>query len=385
VEVGRRLLATTRAGDTVARLGGDEFAIAMSNAPGAGDVSGQVARLLDALAEPMSLDGHQIRPRGSIGVALSDPGDSADTLLRNADLAMYDAKAAGKGRVSFFHPRMHARLAARLDLATALDHAIEAGEVSMRYRPVISLRTGRVAMRQAVTRWSHPEHGESDPDEVLRDTDAPDLTARMAVFMLSRACADAATWRAEGETDVRLSVRLPTGSVGLAVVDGLREALASTGLPPEFVQLEVSEHAIADVSSRFEATFSALRDLGVSICVEGLGTGRASLSRLRDLAVGQLLVGSHLVKHVPSDPTACALVEAVVAMGLALDVDVAASGVERHDQLAYLRARGCGALQGPLLGEPARLEERVRGGVDVATPKRIGRPSPRPTAPDASA
>jgi diguanylate cyclase (GGDEF)-like protein/PAS domain S-box-containing protein len=376
-EVGKRLLSASRSSDTVARLGGDEFAIALSNAPGTGDVAGQVARLLDALDEPMLLGGHQVRPRGSIGVALSGPGDTADTLLRNADLAMYDAKSSGKGRVSFFHPRMYAAQTARRDLATALDHALEAGEVRVLYQPVVSLRTGQVVGRQAATRWPHPEHGLLDPDELLRDAGADDLTNRLAVFLLRRACADAATWRAEGETDVMLSVRLPLGSIGRAVVDGLRGALVDSGLPAKVVQLEVSEHVITETSNRYETTFTALRELEVGICVEGLGTGRTSLSRLRDLAVRQLLVGSHLVGHVPSDPTACALVEAVVSMGLALDVDVVAGGVERLEQLAYLRARGCTALQGPLLGEPARLEERARGRVDLATPARLGRASTR--------
>jgi predicted signal transduction protein with EAL and GGDEF domain len=327
----------------------------------------------------MLLGGHQIRPRGSIGVALSQPGETAETLLRNADLAMYDAKATGKGRVSFFKPRMYAALAARLELATALDHALEADEVCVHYQPVVSLRTGRVIGRQAVTRWPHPELGLLDPDELLRETGAEDLTARVAVFLLNRACADAATWREEGETDVLLSVMLPLGSIGQAVVDGLRDALAKSGLPPRQVQLEVSEHVITEMTSRYDATFTALRKLGVGICVEGLGTGRTSLTRLRDLAVQQLLVGSHLVGHVPSDPTACALVEAVVSLGLALDVDVVAAGVERPEQLAYLRARGCTALQGPLLGDPSRFEERARGRVDVATPARMGRPSARET------
>jgi predicted signal transduction protein with EAL and GGDEF domain len=336
-------------------------------------VAGQVARLLDALGEPMLLGGHQVRPRGSIGVALNQPGDTAEMVLRNADLAMYDAKTSGKGRVSFFHPRMFAAQTARRDLATALDHALEAGEVRVLYQPVVSLRTGRVVGRQAWTRWPHPEHGLLDPDDLLRDAGADDLTGRLAVFLLERACADAATWRAEGETDVMLSVRLPLGSIGRTVVDGLRDALADSRLPPESVQLEVSEHVITETSNRYEPVFAALRELEVGICVEGLGTGRTSLSRLRDLAVRQLLVGSHLVGHVPTDPTACALVEAVVSMGLALDVDVVATGVERLEQLSYLRARGCTALQGPLLGEPALLEERTRGRVDVAAPARPGR------------
>jgi diguanylate cyclase (GGDEF)-like protein len=366
VEVGRRLRSCARASDTVARLGGDEFAIVLSNVAGSGDVSGQVVRLLDALGEPFELDGHTLRPRGSIGVALTEVGETAEVLLRNADLAMYDAKAAGKGRASFFHPDMYARLVERHNLAALLDRALRDGDLLVHYRPIVSLRTGRVVAQQAVARWRHPEHGLSDPLDVLGTGESSELVERITGTLLARACRDAATWRAGGERDVRLSVSLPPGSLTTTVVDTLRDALETTGLPPEAVQLEVSEESLTHSSPTMEAGLAALARLDVGIAVEGLGTGEVTLERFRDLRVRELKIGAHLVRGLPGDPTAAALVDAVVTTALALEVAVAAAGVASPAQLMFLRARGCHAVKGPLTGEAVALADRRTGEVPAA-------------------
>jgi diguanylate cyclase (GGDEF)-like protein/PAS domain S-box-containing protein len=368
VEVAERLRTSARASDTVARLGGDEFAIALSNVAGSGDVSGQVARLLDALAEPFELAGHVLRPRGSVGVALTEHGETAEVLLRNADLAMYDAKAAGKGRASFFHPDMHARMVERLDLAALLDRALADDELHVHYRPIVSLRTGRVVAQQALARWWHPERGLSDPMDVLGVTDNLELLERVTGTLLDRACTDAAAWHAAGEHVVRLSVSLPAGCLTPGVVTTLRDALERTGLPPGAVQLEVSEESLTRSSPGLEAGLAALAGLDVGIAVEGLGTGEVTLERFRDLRVRELKIGAHLVRGLPSDPTAAALVDAVLTTGLALEVGVTAAGVATSAQLGFLRARGCHAVKGPLTGDPAAYADRVSGEVPAAVP-----------------
>ncbi len=366
VEVSRRLEQATRRTDTVARLGGDEFAVAIRNVAAEGDLDAQVARLLDTLSEPFEVHGRRIRPMGSIGVALSADGESADMLLRNADLAMYDAKAAGKGRVSFFHPEMHEEITERLDLESAFELAVEAGDLCLLYRPVVSLRTGRVVAREALLRWHHPERGLLDPGHLVRKGGPSPLSARVASWTIDQACEHAAAWRDEGELDVRLALSISWGDLTSALVDELRELLDAYGLPPSSIEVQIADYAEGTGADNTQV-LPALVALGVGISLDEFGTGNASFALLRDLSVRQLKIGRHLVSGLPSDLTSCALVDAMVSMGLALEVEVVAIGVESREQLGLLRARGCAAAQGPLIGDPLPFDQRASGEVPEAS------------------
>lgn len=367
VEVARRLVAVSRRDDTVARLGGDEFAVVTRGVSDPADLEAHVRRLLESLTRPVILQGRKIRPGASVGVAVRQADESAEVLLRNADLAMYEAKAAGKGRFAFFEPRMHEEVTEKLELESGISFALDNRELCLMYRPVVSLASGLVAAREAVLRWRHPTRGLVDPEPLLQQPQAAAVEARVQQWVLERALSDAAAWRMEGE-EVALHLRLPTRGVSSELVAGLDTTRQRVGFPAEDVMLLVPDHRRIGSSVADAETLEALHRLHVGITVEELGTGDATLSRLRDLPVRELRIGSHLVAGLPDEPMARALAEAVLSMSLTLEVGVVAVGVERREQLDFLRARGCAAVQGPLIGLPAPYGERARGRVLPAQP-----------------
>ena len=375
IEVARRLAASTRRGDSVARLGGDEFAIAMAEVTGPGQAEAHAARILDGLMEPVMVQNRPLRVTCSLGIALNDSSTTAEDLLRNADLAMYNAKAAGKSRFAFFDAHMHRDVLNRLELEADLGLAVNAGELQLLYQPIVSAATGEVRGREALVRWHHPERGLVMPDEFIPVAETSDLIVRIGAWVLERACLDAVAWQAAGDVDVTVSVNLSARELCPELIDVIREVLNRTGLQATGLVLELTESLVREGSGAEAELLLALDELGVRLSVDDFGTGHSSLGRLRSLPVRELKIDRSFVTDLPRDPAAGAMVEAVIAMARALDREVVAEGVETPEQLAYLLSLGCHAVQGQLIGRPVPVEECSATAVSLALLQRSDEPA----------
>ncbi|CAA9210196.1 MAG: diguanylate cyclase/phosphodiesterase (GGDEF & EAL domains) with PAS/PAC sensor(s), partial [uncultured Blastococcus sp.] len=333
-EVADRLREHTRPGDTAARLGGDEFAVLLS-AGGPPDLGGDLAqRLLEALGEPVDLDGRQVHPRVSIGVAAADAELDQDGLLRNADLAMYVAKNAGKHRWAAFHPDFHEQvldqLALETDLRTALGHvsgtsgAADGGQLDVHYQPVVELSSGTTVGVEALLRWMHPTRGAVSPADFIPLAEDVGLIGELGSWVLHRACQQAAAWQRDraGEAltvSVNLSIR-QLEQPGL--YEDVRSALTASGLPPESLILEVTETALLNYTDAVLQAMTQLRTLGVRMALDDFGTGYSSLSRLRNLPVDMLKIDRAFVAQVCDGGVDSAIARAIVELGRALQLSV---------------------------------------------------------------
>ena len=365
--VAGRLGAELRADDLVARLGGDEFAVLQGDVSDPADVTHLAERLVAAIAEPYDLDGHAISISASIGVALA-PGDSldADRLLKNADIALYRAKGDGRGTFRFFEAEMDARIQARRLLELDLRAAIQAGALAVNYQPLVNLISGETTGFEALVRWRHAERGFVPPAEFIPIAEETGLIAQIGAFVLNRACTDAAAWPLPLKVAVNLSPRqFKTGNL-LAIV---AEALEAAHLPPERLELEITEALLLDKTDLVLATLHALRALGVRISMDDFGTGYSSLSYLRSFPFDKIKIDRSFVADMGANADSQAIVKAIVSLGSSLGITITAEGVESESDLARLKAEGCDEGQGYLfsmakpqaevLAALARVKRRV--------------------------
>jgi diguanylate cyclase (GGDEF)-like protein/PAS domain S-box-containing protein len=347
--VAARLRRELPDGDTVARLGGDEFAILQSNVEKPEEVSDLLARLLGVFAQPFDLDGHTVTVGTSIGVALA-PGDGSDPdrLLKNADMALYRAKAEGKAAFRFFEPDMDARVQARRRLETDMRTALQAGTFQVHYQPLVSLETGEVRALEALMRWPHPERGMIPPSDFIPVAEETGLIAQLGLFVLRRACADAALWPDGVKVAVNLSpVQFKSGTLFQSV----RDALGDAGLNPTRLELEITETLLLDKSEHVTATLHALRALGVHISMDDFGTGYSSLSYLRSFPFDKIKIDRSFVHDIGANTDSQAIVRAIVSLGDSLGIKITAEGIETESDLAYLKAEGCTEGQGFLFSK----------------------------------
>jgi diguanylate cyclase (GGDEF)-like protein len=339
---GERLRHALRAEDTVARLGGDEFAIL---APGAEEQL-LVDRLFDTLAAPVVLEGKRLHLRASIGIASTETGDD---LLRNADLAMYAAKATGTNRYAVFTADMHINAVARLDRREQLERAIENEELVLHYQPIVDLDLGRVAGFEALVRWQHPERGFLGPGEFIPLAEETGLIVPLGRWVLREACRQATQWAGAPYLSVNVAGAQLEQPGFLAEVE---LALADGGLCPERLVLEVTESSLVD---DLEAErLQALRRLGIRLAIDDFGTGYSSLSYLRKFPMDVLKIDRSFTRDACEDS---ALLHAIVAMGESLGLVLVPEGIEEPEQADALRALGCRLGQGFLFGRPVPAEE----------------------------
>jgi diguanylate cyclase (GGDEF)-like protein len=353
VTVAERLRASLREEDLAARLGGDEFAVLLEHAPTAVEAERAAERVLGALLAPLTVEGRALRVRASIGVALArGVAITADELLRNADLAMYTAKAGGRSRSAIFSSGMQDAELARHALVDDLREAIAQGQIQPYFQPLVELDGGRTWAVEALARWHHPHFGLLLPERFIELAEESDLISELGRGMLRAACRQAALWRqtVPGAEQLVVSVNVSRHELqDAAFVAAVAETLEWENLPPQALMLELTESAVASDAGQVVERCFALRELGVRLAVDDFGTGTSSLAELRELPVDVLKLAMPFVDALEQRPGEREFVRVIVELGRVLGLVVAAEGVETEGQLALLRELGVDVAQGNLM------------------------------------
>ena len=361
--VAARLTALIRAADTVSRQGGDEFIVLLSEIGNLEDAGHVAQKLLRALSEPCVLDGHELTVTPSIGIAISpDDGDDLDTLLKHADLAMYDAKHKGRNNFQFFRREMNARMLDLLLLESQLRQAIKRGEFELFYQPQVDIASGRTVAFEALARWRHPQRGLVSPAEFIPLAEETGLILPLGLWVLQEACRQLAVWRGGAWPDIRVAVNLSAVQFRQSdLAAQVRSALDSAGVDATALELEVTESVVMQDAETTIQTLQALRAMRVTLAVDDFGTGYSSLAYLKRFPVNTLKVDRSFVRDIGDDPDAEAICAAVIGLARNLRLEVVAEGVETAQQLASLHAAGCGMAQGFLLGKPRPAADYALG------------------------
>jgi diguanylate cyclase (GGDEF)-like protein len=381
--VAGRVLGSVRSPDTVARLGGDEFAVLMEST-GEDEAVRAAGRVLDALQVPFELPGHTVHVGASIGLVTSNTGRlQPEELLRDADVAMYRAKADGKHRYTVFEPPMRERLQARTELEFELRQALLLDQFVVRYQPVVDARTGRVASTEALVRWQHPRRGLVPPAEFVPLAEDTGLIVEIGTTVLREACRQTAAWRRTGQlADLTVSVNLsPRQLQEPSLLDDVRGALSDGALPPHALVLEITESMLVRDVESVMAQLDGLKALGVRLAVDDFGSGYSSLSYLSRLPVDILKVDKSFVAGIPGGRSAGKLAWAVLALAASLNLDTVAEGVETAAQAAALVAQDCTLLQGYLYSLPVAPELLPGVARRIAAASSVAIPEPRTADP----
>jgi diguanylate cyclase (GGDEF)-like protein/PAS domain S-box-containing protein len=353
--VARRLRGALRPSDTVARVGGDEFVVLCEDIGRSEHEALAVAkRLSDAFEEPFKLAGRVHRVTASIGVATWKSGATADELMRDADAAMYRAKERGRARFELFHEGMRSWSEKWLTIENELREALEQGQLSNVYQPIVDPSDGGIVGFEALVRWHHPERGTVPPLDFIPMAEQCGLIVQLGHAVLLEACQEAASWppRSDG-AELRISVNLsPRQLVDPGLVDSVQAVLRVTGLAPDRLSLEITESAFADDPARALDVLQRLKGLGVRLELDDFGTGYSSLTYVRMFPIDALKIDRSFVQGLCQSPEDAAIVAAVISMGRALGVNVVAEGVESQDQASVLSTLGCRLAQGFLFSRP---------------------------------
>ena len=350
-----RLRECIRKNDTVARLGGDEFAIIQTTLDTEEEAATLADRIVDALSRPYDLDGHQVVAGVSVGIALA-PLDTTDAghLLKMADLALYRAKADGRGIFRLFKSDMDISLQARRKLEFDLRRAVTLEQLELHYQPLVDLASGEVGAVEALVRWRHPERGLIPPDDFIPLAEETGLIKPIGAWVLNRACSDATQW----PENIRVAVNISACQFkGAGLVSMVADALTAGALRPERLELEITETALLTDS---EATIGILRELramGVKIAMDDFGTGYSSLGYLRSFPFDKIKIDRSFIADIESSPDCKAIIRAVTGLGTNLGMSTTAEGVETSGQLAQLRLEGCDQVQGYLFSRPVPAQD----------------------------
>ncbi|SDJ90550.1 diguanylate cyclase/phosphodiesterase [Bradyrhizobium sp. Rc2d] len=349
-EVGRRLKTTVGEHDTVARLGGDEFAVVQIGRSEETAARSLAGRLVEVISAPYEIDDHQIVIGVSIGIALApQDGNNPDELLKNADLALYRAKADGRGTYRFFETGMDARAQARRLLEMDLRAALQRDEFEVYYQPIRDVASGRVVAFEALLRWNHPQRGLIAPISFIPLAEETGLIVQLGEFVLRSACTDAATWPDDVDVAVNLS---PVQFKSPNLIASVTEALAASGLDARRLELEITESVLLQNSEATLTTLHELRAMGVRISLDDFGTGYSSLSYLRSFPFDKIKIDRSFVSELATREDSMAIIRAVTGLGRSLGIVTTAEGVENDAQLELLRREGCTQAQGYLFSKP---------------------------------
>ena len=379
LEVGHRITSCLRPEDTVARLGGDEFALLLEDTADLSGATAMAERVSAEIQRPFIVDGRDVLISASIGIALTGVGSmQPEEVLRNADLAMYQAKAEGRARYELYQPGLSISTRERLDLQSDLRTAGARQELTLRYQPVVTLATIRAVEVEALIRWDHRRRGALLPADFIALSEETGLIVPMGQWVLREACRQARAWQtaAAGAAPVIVSVNLAASQFERDLLpEEIAAILRETGLPPGRLQLEISEAVLMRDDPRMLERLDALKTVGVRLAIDDFGTGYASLSYLKRLPVDCLKIDRSLIKGVGHDTEDTAIVRAVVTLAQSLRIVVTAEGVETAEQLYQLRALGCEQGQGYYFARPVAADRLPELLTSLDADDRHGSPS----------
>jgi diguanylate cyclase (GGDEF)-like protein len=356
IEIGRRLSECLRTSDTVARLGGDEFVLLLENIPDQTSLMVVLDRIADSLKNPFSLDGHDIFVTASIGVVLNLFGYvNAEDVLRDADIAMYRAKANGKAHAEIFIPDLRTQAISRLELENDLRHAIEFHEFQLHYQPIIALESNCVLGFEALIRWMHPLRGLLPPSEFIPISEESGLIVPIGLWVLQEACSQTRKWQATHPNLRSIFVNVNVSGVQIVQPDfdvQVAQALQFSGLKPTDLKLEITESVLVDNYQKSDSVFIRLNALGVQIEIDDFGKGYSSLGYLQDLPVHTIKIDRSFVNEMQVSAKGSDLIRTIIRMAHDLGLETIAEGIETEEQLARLKQLMCSYGQGFLLSRP---------------------------------
>lgn len=352
--VATRLQASVRSSDTVSRQGGDEFVVLLSEIAHAADAAKSAEKLLQALSLPYSLDDRDVHIGGSIGISIyPEDGHDAETLLKNADMAMYHAKECGRNNVQFFKDQMTIKAARRQSIEESLRLALKRKEFLLHYQPMISLSTGEIAGVEALLRWQHPEQGLLYPDSFVQVAEECGLIVQIGGWVQGEACRQAREWEDAGLPPMIISINVSAVEFNdKRFMRGIRKAISDSGIAAESLKLELTEGGLMKHMETTGAMLQELKALGIQLAVDDFGMGYSSLSYLIQFPIDMLKIDRSFVQQITDSSADNAIVSAIIAMGQSLGYLVVAEGIETQVQKDYLQSRGCEMGQGYLFSRP---------------------------------
>ena len=367
--IAHRLKGVVRECDTLARFGGDEFTILLTDIQGLNQVTQTAEQIIKVFSEPFKLKTREVFINASIGIVIGhDSYEQPEYLLRDADTAMYRAKASGKAAYRLFEPSMHNSAVTLLELETDLRLAIEQDEFIVFYQPIIDLKTGKISSFEALIRWQHPKQDLISPNNFIPLAEETDLIIEIGQKILSKACRQLSLWRQQSVIDdsvtisINLSVRQLTQ---LDLIDKIDAILVQTGLNPKKLRLEITESSIIANAQDTTTILQNLRKRGIQVSIDDFGTGYSSLSYLQSLPVDSLKIDRSFVQSMTGNPESLGLVPLIIDMAHAMGMSVIAEGIETAQQLAQLRNLQCDFGQGYLFATPLRAQEAISLIVDA--------------------
>ena len=346
--VANRLTASVRGTDTVSRQGGDEFVILLWEIQHRDDVAAVAAKIIEGVSGPHLVGKHELHVTASIGIAVyPDDGADAETLIKNADIAVYHAKDSGRDNYKFFTEEMNARVVERQVLQGHLRGALERREFLLHYQPKIDLETGAMIGAEALIRWQHPVLGLVAPERFVPVAEETGLIVQIGQWVLREACRQAREWQANGLAAIPIAVNISALEFRSKVfIARVAEVLAQTGLEPRFLELELTESVLMESGPSTAAVLNELKAMGIRLAVDDFGTGYSSLSYLMQFPIDTLKVDQSFIRQVAGDTQGSPIITAVISMGKSLNCRVIAEGIETAEQLAFLRAQHCEEGQG---------------------------------------
>jgi diguanylate cyclase (GGDEF)-like protein len=358
-EVAERLKKWARAQDTVARIGGDEFLIALTGIRDIPDVAVAAERIMDAMSREFVIQGRRFNVSCSIGISMfPEHGEDSETLIKNADAAMYCAKESGRNVFRFFTEYMNAQVVERLNIEHNLRRALESDELFLVYQPQAEIATGRMIGMEALLRWRSQELGLVSPDRFIRVAENSGLILPIGEWVLKTACLAACNWQTQGLPAIPVAVNV--SAVQFRQEDFpsmIRGVLQETGLAPEYLELELTESLLLSSADVTLPVLHELKMMGVRLAIDDFGTGYSSLSYLRQFPVSKLKIDRSFVKSVATNSDDAAITAAIISMGKSLNLQVMAEGVENEDQIRFLREHQCDEIQGFYFSKPLLFNE----------------------------
>ncbi|MCL6635389.1 MAG: EAL domain-containing protein [Peptococcaceae bacterium] len=355
----QRLMETVREDDTVARLGGDEFTLLLPGINKAENAAKVAQKVIEAIRNPFTIGQHELYITTSVGVALyPSDGEDAETLLKNADAAMYLAKEKGRNNYQLYTPAMNARAFERLELENSLRRALEKGEFVVYYQPKIKMDTGKIVGMEALVRWQHPEKGLVPPADFIPVAEETGLIIPLGEWVLRTACRQNKAWQDRGFPPMRVAVNLSARQFQLQnLVETIARILEETGLEPRWLELEITESVAMQNAEYTVKMLHELKEMGIQLSIDDFGTGYSSLSYLKRFPIDKLKIDKSFVREIGMDKDNEVIASTVIVLGKSLKIGVNAEGVENEEQLDFLKKHQCDEMQGYLFGRPVPPEE----------------------------